>query len=70
MASISDVSLLEILTKASGRPNGYRKVMKVWVHCSFKFFVHNRIALRLYASLALVDFSSIFLRDANVCILE
>ncbi|BBH08111.1 MUTL protein homolog 3 [Prunus dulcis] len=28
LASISDVSLLEILTKASGRPNGYRKVMK------------------------------------------
>lgn len=31
LASISDVSLLEIVTKASGRPNGYRKVMKVWI---------------------------------------
>ncbi|KAJ0097652.1 hypothetical protein Patl1_29279 [Pistacia atlantica] len=28
LASISDVSLLEIMTKAYGRPNGYRKVMK------------------------------------------
>ncbi|XP_048431401.1 DNA mismatch repair protein MLH3 isoform X2 [Pyrus x bretschneideri] len=28
LASISDVSLLEILTKAYGRANGYRKVMK------------------------------------------
>ncbi|KAH9662328.1 DNA mismatch repair protein MLH3 [Citrus sinensis] len=28
LASISDVSLLEIITKAHGRPNGYRKVMK------------------------------------------
>lgn len=69
MASISDVSLLEILTKASGRPNGYRKVMKVWVHYGI-IVVHYRIALRLYASLALADFSSIFRRDANVCILE
>lgn len=30
LASISDISLLEITTKAVGRPNGYRKVMKVW----------------------------------------
>ncbi|XP_022884656.1 DNA mismatch repair protein MLH3 isoform X2 [Olea europaea var. sylvestris] len=28
LGSISDVSLLEIVTKARGRPNGYRKVMK------------------------------------------
>ncbi|CAN7016041.1 unnamed protein product [Brassica rapa subsp. trilocularis] len=28
LASISDISLLEITTKAVGRPNGYRKVMK------------------------------------------
>ncbi|XP_059437766.1 DNA mismatch repair protein MLH3 isoform X2 [Corylus avellana] len=28
LASISDVSLLEITTKAYGRPNGYRKVIK------------------------------------------
>ncbi|XP_038722364.1 DNA mismatch repair protein MLH3 isoform X2 [Tripterygium wilfordii] len=28
LASIADVSLLEIVTKACGRPNGYRKVMK------------------------------------------
>nr|XP_011461560.1 PREDICTED: DNA mismatch repair protein MLH3 isoform X2 [Fragaria vesca subsp. vesca] len=28
LASISDVALLEVVTKASGRPNGYRKVMK------------------------------------------
>lgn len=70
MASISDVSLLEILTKAYGRANGYRKVMKVWAFYCFAFVVHNRIGLCLYASLALVDFSSIFHRDANVCILE
>ncbi|CAE6157866.1 unnamed protein product [Arabidopsis arenosa] len=28
LASISDISLLEVRTKAIGRPNGYRKVMK------------------------------------------
>ncbi|GMP32184.1 hypothetical protein CsSME_00006061 [Camellia sinensis var. sinensis] len=28
LSSISDVSLLEVITKAHGRPNGYRKVMK------------------------------------------
>ncbi|XP_074378948.1 DNA mismatch repair protein MLH3 isoform X3 [Apium graveolens] len=28
LGSISDVSLLEVVTKAPGRPNGYRKVMK------------------------------------------
>ncbi|XP_043810058.1 DNA mismatch repair protein MLH3 isoform X3 [Manihot esculenta] len=28
LASISDVSLLEIVSKARGRPNGYRKVLK------------------------------------------
>ncbi|KAH7566166.1 hypothetical protein JRO89_XS08G0108900 [Xanthoceras sorbifolium] len=28
LASISDVSLLEVITKAYGRPTGYRKVMK------------------------------------------
>lgn len=31
LASIANVSLLEIITKAYGRPNGYRKVMKVWM---------------------------------------
>lgn len=29
LASISDVSLVEIITKTCGRANGYRKVMKV-----------------------------------------
>ncbi|XP_038997631.1 DNA mismatch repair protein MLH3-like [Hibiscus syriacus] len=29
LASISDVALVEIVTKAYGRPNGYRKVIKV-----------------------------------------
>lgn len=28
LSSISDVSLLEVITTAHGRPNGYRKVMK------------------------------------------
>ncbi|CAL5371396.1 unnamed protein product [Camellia sinensis] len=28
LSSISDVSLFEVITKAHGRPNGYRKVMK------------------------------------------
>lgn len=31
LSSISDVSLLEVSTKAHGMPNGYRKVIKVWV---------------------------------------
>ena len=35
LASISDVSLLEIITKARGMPNGYRKVLKV---CSSALF--------------------------------
>lgn len=29
LASISDVSLVEIITRACGRANGYRKVLKV-----------------------------------------
>lgn len=29
LCSISDISLLEIVTKARGRPNGYKKIMKV-----------------------------------------
>lgn len=31
LASISEVSLLEIVTKTYGRPNGYRKVLKVGI---------------------------------------
>lgn len=31
LGSISDVSMLEIVTKAHGRPNGYRKVMTVGI---------------------------------------
>lgn len=31
LSSISDVSLLEVITKAHGRPNGYRKVVKVQI---------------------------------------
>jgi len=29
LASISDVSVLEIVTRTHGRPNGYQKVLKV-----------------------------------------
>lgn len=29
LASISDIAVLEIITKAPGKPNGYRKVLKV-----------------------------------------
>lgn len=29
LCSISDVSLLEIVTKTRGKPNGYRKIVKV-----------------------------------------
>jgi DNA mismatch repair ATPase MutL len=40
LASISDVSLLEIMTKAYGRPNGYRKVIKARaVHYYFNFAI-------------------------------
>lgn len=38
LASISDVSLLEVVTKTCGRPNGYRKVMKVRI-----IFMHKDI---------------------------
>ena len=31
LSSIADVSVLDVLTKARGRPNGYRKVMKVGI---------------------------------------
>lgn len=69
LASISDVSLLEVVTKASGRPNGYRKVMKVWFCSFFGFSVHNRISLQK-CRLGSGWLFSIFLRDPNVCILE
>jgi DNA mismatch repair protein MLH3 len=31
LASISEVSLLEIVTRAYGKPNGYKKVLKVGI---------------------------------------
>nr|GME03813.1 DNA mismatch repair protein MLH3 isoform X4 [Ipomoea batatas] len=31
LSSITDVSLVEIVTKAHGRPNGYRKVLKAGI---------------------------------------
>lgn len=38
LASISDIAVLEITAKAPGKPNGYRKVLKVlithhWIKC-------------------------------------
>lgn len=39
LASISDVSLLEIVSKARGRPNGYRKVLKVFSVLHFFNFI-------------------------------
>lgn len=59
MASISDVALLEVVTKASGRPNGYRKVMKVWFCYYFGFAVCDRI-LGFNAGLAQVVFPVFF----------
>lgn len=49
LASISDVSLLEIITKAHGRPNGYRKVMKVRM---IEYYTFNKICIfaAVYAS--------------------
>lgn len=35
LASISEVSLLEILTRSCGRANGYHKVLKVWMLLPF-----------------------------------
>lgn len=37
LASISEVSLLEIVTRAYGRPNGYRKVLKVRITSNILF---------------------------------
>lgn len=48
LASISDVSLLEIMTKAYGRPNGYRKVMKV---CLYFFGFYNSIRKSVIAAI-------------------
>lgn len=55
LASISDVSLLEIVTKAYGRPNGYRKVIKVSTvrSCSTSKLLNFAV---IHVSLALVDF--------------
>ena len=48
LASISDVSLLEIVTKAYGRPNGYRKVIKVWAfHYCLSFAIPGASCLIL-----------------------
>lgn len=51
LGSISDVSLLEIVTKARGRPNGYRKVMKVKWFChrclTYDELIFVRIPLQL-----------------------
>lgn len=58
LASISDISLLEITTKAVGRPNGYRKVMKV---C-------DAIRHSLLNVYDVVYSSKLFFRDPSVCI--
>lgn len=31
LGSLSDISLLEVITKARGKPNGYRKVIKACI---------------------------------------
>lgn len=62
LASISDVSLLEIVTKAFGRPNGYRKVMKVWIILLTKEGVFKRGCF--------MTFPLICHREANACISE
>ena len=79
LGSISDVSLLEIVTKAHGRPNGYRKVIKAWI---FLWKLSNLwiFSLLFVTLLTLIDllpfclfFSFIFwlfLRDASAYILE
>lgn len=67
LGSISDVSLLEIVTKARGRPNGYRKVMKV------KWFCHRCLNIwwvNFCANPTAVIYLSFLSRDASVCILE
>ena len=74
LGSISDVSLLEIVTKTHGRPNGYRKVMKAWtlLHCSHLTALKQ--LLDVFASSrplsVLVDLLIILFRAANVYILE
>lgn len=38
LASISEISLLEIVTRAYGRANGYRKVLKVEITSNVLFW--------------------------------
>lgn len=74
LGSISDVSLLEIVTKTQGRPNGYRKVMKAWtlLYCSHLSTLKQLLDIfaSSHSSSVLVDFLIILFRAANVCILE
>lgn len=39
LASISEVSLLEIVTRTYGRPNGYKKVLKVGITSNGLFII-------------------------------
>ena len=35
LASLSDISVVEVRTKARGRPNSYCKIIKAWLeHCT------------------------------------
>lgn len=56
LASISEVSLLEILTRTYGRANGYCKVLKVWNVDNFLPFIHNCYFV-LQHNIAVIDAS-------------
>ena len=71
LASISDVALVEIVTKAYGKPNGYRKVLKVSTMAFFFFFINFFFLCYSFRFELQLTFPCFFLcRDPSVCISE
>ena len=68
LASISDVALVEIVTKAYGKPNGYRKVIKVSTVTIFNKLLFSLLFISIWTA---INFSMVFSYwDPSVCILE
>ncbi|KAL5168742.1 DNA mismatch repair protein MLH3 [Glycine soja] len=64
LASISEVSLLEIVTKTYGRPNGYRKVLK---GCKCFYILVLMMIERKWAPQVLQSIKNCVMRLALVC---
>ncbi|KAJ8427830.1 hypothetical protein Cgig2_001641 [Carnegiea gigantea] len=68
LCSIADTSLIEIITKVQGRPNGYRKVMKARTAHIFKFQYYAALNVFMAFEYFVIDHCNFFPRVASVFI--